>query len=69
MGEIIKDGVHGFVINERNPNLYIDKINRSNNDATLKQMGIECRRLAENYSWKKQSNKYYRLYNRLLESY
>ena len=69
MGEIIKDGVHGFVINERNPNLYIDKINRSNKDATLKQMGIECRRLAENYSWKKQSNKYYRLYNRLLESY
>lgn len=67
MGEIISEGVHGFVVKERNPLSYRDKIELLiNDDKMLDDMRIKCRNLAVNYSWKKQAEKYWKIYLKLL---
>jgi glycosyltransferase involved in cell wall biosynthesis len=63
VGEIIKDGVHGFVVKNRNPLSYKDRIELLLNDAEmLSDMSVQCRKLAVGYSWKKQAEKYWKVY-------
>jgi glycosyltransferase involved in cell wall biosynthesis len=65
--EIIKDGVHGFVVRDKNPLSYKDRIELLLNDAEmLNDMSIQCRKLAVNYNWKKQAQKYAEIYERLM---
>lgn len=67
LGEIINEGVHGFVINDRNPLSYKEKIELLLNDSRmLNDMSVQCRNLAVNYSWKKQAEKYWKIYNLLI---
>jgi glycosyltransferase involved in cell wall biosynthesis len=69
MGEIIKEGEHGFVVNNNTITSYREKIDHIiNDDAVLKEMSIKCRRLALNYSWQKQAEKYWMLYQWLLRN-
>lgn len=66
VGEIIIEGVQGFVVKDRNPLSYKDRIELLLNDAdTLNDMSIQCRKLAVNYDWKKQAQKYKEIYDRL----
>jgi len=69
LGEIIEEGVHGFVIKGGNPTSYQEKIDLIiNNDTAQKEMSINCRELALNYSWQKQAKKYWQIYQRLLKN-
>lgn len=68
MGEIIKDGVQGFVINDDNPVNYQEKIDLIiNDDSRLGEMAIKSRALALNYSWFNQAEKYWKIYKELLK--
>jgi glycogen(starch) synthase len=69
MGEIITDGVHGLVIENRDSQPYRENIEfLLNNAATFKNMSVACRQLAMRYSWRNQSEKYCKLYRRFLKS-
>jgi len=69
MGEIISEGVQGFVVKDRNPMVYQEKINHViNDDTALKEMSLNCRNLALNYSWQKQAEKYWRIYQKILKN-
>jgi len=70
IGEIIQEGTHGFVVKDENPLAYQEKINQIiNNATTLSEMSLKCRNLALNYSWQKQAEKYWILYQRLLKNH
>ena len=65
LGEIISEGVHGFVVKDRNPLSYREKIESLiNDDKMLEDMSIQCRNLARNYSWERQAEKYWEIYKR-----
>jgi glycosyltransferase involved in cell wall biosynthesis len=67
MEEIIKDGVHGFIVKDRNPKSYREKIESMlNDDKKLHDMSIQCRKLAMNYNWKKQAKKYWEIYQKMV---
>ncbi len=67
LGEIIDEGVHGFVVTERSPSAYEEKIKfLLNDDVMLEKMSFECRNLAVKYSWKKQAEKYWKIYRRII---
>lgn len=69
LGEIIEEGVHGFVVKEGSPSAYKEKIEfLLNDDVILEKMSLECRNLAVNYSWKKQAEKYWKIYQRIIGS-
>lgn len=69
IGEIIKDGIQGFVINSGNPIDYQEKIDLIINDVNLlKEMAIKSRELALNYSWHNQAEKYWQIYKALLKN-
>jgi glycosyltransferase involved in cell wall biosynthesis len=66
MGEIIREGVHGFIVKDRNPLSYKDRIELLINDTEmLNNMAIQCRSLAINYSWEKQAKRYWEIYKRI----
>jgi len=68
MGEIIEDGVHGFVIDDNNPLSYQEKIDLIvNDDNRLKEMSAKSRELALAYSWSNQAAKYWKIYKELLK--
>lgn len=62
MGEIIRRGVHGFIVDDE---CYGDKINLLLDEHMRSKMAVECRNLALQYSWQQQANKYLELYRRL----
>jgi glycosyltransferase involved in cell wall biosynthesis len=67
-GEIVEDGVHGFVVGGGNPQRYREKAQfLLDNPALLKRMSSDCRQLALKYSWQNQAGKYWKLYQRLLK--
>jgi len=69
LGEIITEGVHGFVVKGGSATSYQEKIDYIINDANiLKEMSIKCRTLALNYCWQKQTEKYWLLYQQLLKN-
>jgi glycosyltransferase involved in cell wall biosynthesis len=69
LGEIIEENTHGFVIKGGNSASYQEKIDLIiSDDAVLKEMSIECRQVALNYSWQKQAEKYWLLYQKLLKN-
>jgi glycosyltransferase involved in cell wall biosynthesis len=61
--EIINDGVEGFIVNERNPKAYAEKIkNILNNNKHYQEVSFRCRKLAEKYSWENQGKEYLKIY-------
>jgi glycosyltransferase involved in cell wall biosynthesis len=69
MGEIIQDGVHGFIVKDGTITAYQKKIDCIiNDDVALKEMSINCRNLALDYCWQKQAEKYWSLYQWLLKN-
>ena len=69
LGEIIKDGIQGFVINGEKPIDYQEKIDLViNDDDLLKEMAIKSREIALNYSWHNQAKKYWQIYKELLKN-
>lgn len=69
LGEIITEGNQGFVVKDRNIAAYQEKIDCVvNNDVVLKEMSVKCRKLALSYSWQKQAEKYWLLYQKLLKN-
>ncbi|MEM2099556.1 MAG: glycosyltransferase family 4 protein [Candidatus Bathyarchaeia archaeon] len=68
MGEIIREGVHGFIIDDANPSVYREKIMLLLNDETMRrEMSDNCRNLGKQYDWSKQAAKYWVIYKRLAE--
>lgn len=66
MEEIIKDGIHGFIIKDKNPMMYREKVEQLlSYDKTLEDISIRCRELAIKLSWKKQAEKYWKIYEEL----
>jgi glycosyltransferase involved in cell wall biosynthesis len=64
--EIIKEGLHGFVVNERTPEKYAEKIEiLLENERTYQEFSINCRELATKYSWENQGKKYLSIYEKL----
>lgn len=69
MSEIIKTDIHGFVVKDKTIAAYSEKIDYILNDATvLKDMSFKCRRLALDYCWQNQAEKYWLLYHKLLKN-
>lgn len=68
MPQFIKDGVNGFLINTRNINKYIEKINILNSDRKLiKQMGNEARKtVEESWTWKIMAENYRNMFREVL---
>jgi glycosyltransferase involved in cell wall biosynthesis len=65
--EIIKDGVEGFVIEERKPASYTEKIMTLLADYSQNhETSVNCRKLAENYNWGNVGKKYLELYSRMV---
>jgi UDP-glucose:(heptosyl)LPS alpha-1,3-glucosyltransferase len=66
--EIIHEGVHGFVVNERKPECYAEKIEvLLNDDKRYQEMSYNCRKLAEKYSWENQGKEYLKVYEKLVQ--
>ena len=66
--EIIHEGVHGFVVNERKPECYADKIEVLLNDnKRYQEMSYNCRKLAEKFSWENQGKEYLKIYEKLVQ--
>lgn len=69
LGEIIKEGTHGFIVKSENPTAYQEKLDQIINDTTtLQELSTKCRALALDYSWQNQAEKYWLLYQRLLKN-
>jgi len=69
LGEIIQEGTHGFVVNGKNSTAYQKKIDQLiNNPSLLSELSHKCRALALNYSWQKQTERYWLIYQKLLRS-
>jgi glycosyltransferase involved in cell wall biosynthesis len=62
MVEIMKQGKHGFVVNDGS---YKDKIEILQDPIVRSAMSNNCRELALEYNWKKQAEKYLLLYQHL----
>ncbi|MCL2135707.1 MAG: glycosyltransferase family 4 protein [Candidatus Bathyarchaeota archaeon] len=70
MGEIIMDGVHGFIVNDKSFAAYQEKIDQVINDVdVLKEMSFYCRNLALAYCWQNQAEKYWEIYQLLLKNF
>ncbi|MEM2145353.1 MAG: glycosyltransferase family 4 protein [Candidatus Jordarchaeaceae archaeon] len=65
LGEIIEEGVHGFVVKDNDPMSYREKIMRLLSQ-DLEEMSFKCRELAVNYSWERQAEKYWKVYLSML---
>lgn len=63
--EIINDGLEGFVVNERNPKAYSERIKYilDLDNHNYQEMSFRCRKLAEKYSWENQGKEYLEVYN------
>jgi glycosyltransferase involved in cell wall biosynthesis len=67
MGEIIREGVQGYIVKDGSPQIYKEKIELILRDQfAIEKMSFECRKLGLQYSWEKQAQKYLKLYQRLL---
>ena len=65
--EIINDGIEGFIVNERNPKVYAEKVkNILDNDRHYQEISFKCRKLAEKYSWEKQGKEYLKIYESII---
>jgi glycosyltransferase involved in cell wall biosynthesis len=64
--EIIRDGVEGFIVDQRKPECYAEKILTLLNDYSSKETSIHCRRLSENYSWSNAVKEYIKLYSQVV---
>jgi glycosyltransferase involved in cell wall biosynthesis len=64
--EIIKDGVEGYIVNEREPRLYAEAIKTILDDGALyKKMSLNCRKLAQKYHWENQGKEYLKVYKQM----
>jgi hypothetical protein len=68
MPEFIIDGYNGFLLDERNVDVYIEKLNILNNDRELlKKMGANARKtVEERWTWKKQAENYRKMFKTIL---
>jgi glycosyltransferase involved in cell wall biosynthesis len=65
--EIIKDGVEGFIVNKRDPKDYAEKIRTIlDDDERYQEISLECRNLAEKYSWENQGREYLKIYEQFV---
>ena len=65
--EIIREGIHGFIINEKKPEAYAEKIEKlTKNETMYLEASTSCRKLAEKYSWENQGREYLNLYKKLI---
>jgi glycosyltransferase involved in cell wall biosynthesis len=67
--EIITEGVEGFVVNQRRPECYTEKIvtllaEHSHNQET----SFRCRKLAEKFSWENVGRDYLKVYSQLISA-
>jgi len=66
--EIITDGVEGFIVDQRKPEIYAEKILTLLDDYSQDQdISLRCRRLAEKYSWANAGREYLKLYLHLMQ--
>lgn len=62
--EIITDGKEGFIVNQRKPECYTEKINALLSDNYLNQeISFQCRSLAEKFSWANVGQEYLKVYS------
>jgi glycosyltransferase involved in cell wall biosynthesis len=61
--EIMTDGVEGFVVDQRKPEAYTEKINVLLKDYKKEETADVCRKLAEQFSWENVGKKYLQLYS------
>ena len=68
MPEFIQDGVNGFLLDERNVNAYVERLNLLNNDRELlKKMGENARKTVESeWTWKHQAEGYRRMFKSII---
>lgn len=62
MGELIDDGVHGYVVGD---GCYSDKIDCFFDSEHRRKMSVACRELALKFSWKNQATEYLELYRKV----
>jgi glycosyltransferase involved in cell wall biosynthesis len=65
--EIMRDGVEGFVVNERKPECYTEKIlHLLSGFSQNPETSSRCRKLAERFSWINAGQEYLEVYTHLL---
>ncbi|MBW7960251.1 glycosyltransferase family 4 protein [Patescibacteria group bacterium] len=66
---IVKDGVNGFLVRPRSPNIIAEKVNLLLSDDRLRaKMGEKAyKTVTEKFSWEKIANKFHYLYKKILE--
>jgi L-malate glycosyltransferase len=65
--ELVREGVNGFVVKEKNSRDLADKIKKIASDEDLRQkMAQESRNLAMEFSWKNVAQKYFKIYKEIL---
>jgi len=64
--EIIRDGVEGFVIDQRRPECYTEKIvTLLTEDSTYQEISLRCRKLAEKFSWENSGRECLKVYSQV----
>jgi glycosyltransferase involved in cell wall biosynthesis len=64
--EIIRNGAEGYIINDDDPKSYTRAIKSLLDDRVLYQtISLNCRKLAERYSWESQGKEYLKIYKQM----
>ena len=64
--EIIQDGVEGFIVDQRKPEFYAEKILKLQDHFQDETFSLNCRKLAEKYSWEQAGQQYLNLYEKMI---
>ena len=65
-GEIITDGLHGYVVRDGKVSSYKDRIELLLDERNSQERSLHCRKLATEYRWEKQAEQYWKVYLRLM---
>jgi glycosyltransferase involved in cell wall biosynthesis len=68
--EIVEDGVHGYLVDNRNPLMFADRCIELLSDKKKRRRMAEAarQRVMDNFSRETMANQYYQLYQQLLNS-
>jgi glycosyltransferase involved in cell wall biosynthesis len=67
--EIVEDGVHGYLVGNRNPSMFADRCIELLSDQKKRQQMAEAarQRVMDKFSRETMANQYYQLYQKLLD--
>jgi glycosyltransferase involved in cell wall biosynthesis len=67
--EIVEDGVHGYLVDNRNPSMFADRCIELLSDQKKRQQMAEAarQRVMDKFSRETMANQYYQLYQKLLD--